>query len=150
MRSIEQWLSPVIARILLLGVLGTAACDGSTIDSPGTDSGSRSPNGADSGTPSGEGGLADSASPVVDTGSDDASSAPHDATGPLDAVAHDGAGGSGCGAGTTFCNSSCGICLLTGAQCHIDSCGNGNAGEICGSVRCGTGTHCVGSECLPQ
>jgi hypothetical protein len=65
-----------------------------------------------------------------------------------DGSAGDAAPG-GCGPGTTFCNSACGICVLVGGACQIDTCGNGDAGEPCGGPRCGPGTHCAGQTCLP-
>ena len=58
------------------------------------------------------------------------------------------AGAFGCGMGTSFCNSSCGICLPTGVGCHVDSCGNGSAGEACSGSRCGPGTACIGGACV--
>lgn len=55
----------------------------------------------------------------------------------------------GCGAGTRFCNSSCGICLLPGAPCVIDSC-SGQV-ESCGAgAKCGTGTKCADDACVPK
>lgn len=55
----------------------------------------------------------------------------------------------GCGAGTRFCNSSCGLCLLPGAACVIDSCTG--AVESCGiGAKCGTGTTCVDDVCMPK
>ena len=55
----------------------------------------------------------------------------------------------GCGPGTEFCNSACGICIIAGGPCHIDTCGNGDGGEPCAGGRCGPGTHCVGQICVP-
>jgi len=57
----------------------------------------------------------------------------------------------GCGAGTVFCNSACGICVLVGGPCRIDTCGtDGNGGEPCGNgPRCGDGTRCVNVTCVP-
>jgi len=53
-----------------------------------------------------------------------------------------------CGAGTMFCNSSCGVCLLPGAPCVMDSCGP----EVtkCLGASCGPGTRCDGGRCVPR
>ena len=56
-----------------------------------------------------------------------------------------------CGDGTVFCNSACGICVLVGGACRIDTCGNGDGGEVCGNgPRCGDGTTCVDFTCVPR
>jgi len=56
-----------------------------------------------------------------------------------------------CGDGTVFCNSACGICVLVGGACRIDTCGNGDGGEVCGNgPRCGDGTTCVDFTCIPR
>jgi hypothetical protein len=60
-----------------------------------------------------------------------------------------GSNAGGCGAGTEFCNSACGICILVGSACHIDTCGNGDGGQPCGRGRCGAGTQCVNQVCVP-
>ena len=56
---------------------------------------------------------------------------------------------SGCGPGTMFCNSSCGVCLLSGARCVIDSCGPDTT-KCAGNASCGTGTACDGGRCVPK
>jgi hypothetical protein len=69
-----------------------------------------------------------------------------------DVPADDGTVAGGCGPGTMFCNSACGICVLVGGPCRIDTCGNdGNGGEVCGGgPRCGDGTQCVNATCVPR
>ena len=74
---------------------------------------------------------------------------------PTDATSSDGGDApadlapGGCAAGTEFCNSACGICILAGGPCDIDTCGNGDGGEPCAGGRCGTATQCVGQICVP-
>jgi hypothetical protein len=56
-----------------------------------------------------------------------------------------------CGPGTEFCNSQCGVCVLKGSECTIDSCPNaGDKLVRCGNTHCGDGTVCVANQCVPK
>jgi hypothetical protein len=92
----------------------------------------------------------DGAAPAGDSGIDSAPGGEPDAG---DAAVDSPTGGipGHCGDGTVFCNSACGICVLVGGPCRIDTCGNGDGGEACGNgPRCGDGTHCVNFTCVPR
>lgn len=55
----------------------------------------------------------------------------------------------GCGPGTEFCNSSCGVCQLPGSRCVIDTCDDAVA--RCGAgASCGRGTRCVDDVCVVE
>ncbi|GAC1352466.1 MAG: hypothetical protein NVSMB1_15610 [Polyangiales bacterium] len=50
-----------------------------------------------------------------------------------------------CGAGTFWCNSLCGVCLVNGHSCGKDECAS--VAEKCADGACGTATHCVSGTC---
>jgi len=138
----------VLAGLACLSIEG---CGGEARDveaDASTTADGASPHGGDANAPAHDG-SADTAPPVNEDAAPSRDASVEDVARPSDGATE--ASGAGCGPGTVFCNSSCGICLLASVQCHVDSCGNGSAGESCGSVRCGAGTRCVGGiQCVPQ
>ncbi len=53
----------------------------------------------------------------------------------------------GCGAGTEFCNSACGVCQLPGSRCVKDTC-DGSVARCGAGAWCGRGTRCVDDVCV--
>jgi hypothetical protein len=55
----------------------------------------------------------------------------------------------GCAPGTEFCNSSCGVCVVPGSACGIDTC-DSTVRSCDGGAGCGRGTHCTAGGCVPD
>ncbi len=54
-----------------------------------------------------------------------------------------------CGAGTKFCNSACGVCIVSSATCGTNSCDKKST--ACGGAKCASGTKCDASKvCVPD